>query len=79
MLAEGEYTLAVWEDGATNIREEASSQELLTWPNPAKDLVTISLTQNKAGVLQFLDQNGKTISRQNIPAGRSHQRWNTKR
>ncbi len=73
-LEKGEYTLAVWEEGYTNINDPASSTDLRVYPNPAKDFVNIST--ESAGLIEIFSADGQLILQKQVEKS-GKETWNT--
>lgn len=73
-LEKGEYTLAVWEEGYTNIEALASSTDLRVYPNPAKDFVNIST--KSAGFIEIYSADGQLILQKQVEKS-GKETWNT--
>lgn len=53
----------------TSLQESGSITQLLPYPNPASDMVTIPLDPHSGGTLNITDMAGKTVSTQRFVAG----------
>ncbi|MCF8307537.1 MAG: T9SS type A sorting domain-containing protein [Bacteroidales bacterium] len=74
-LQQGEYTLAVWEEGFTDVNETKKEPEFQALPNPSEGRVVFKFNSREKGKIKIYDTKGQLIEKLNKPEGVSQLTW----